>query len=252
MGLLRKLQSLFSSGKSTTASLNRDTLSSLEKIIGVSIRDEGIFAEALSHRSYLRANNLNAYQSYERLEFLGDGIVNMLVAEYLFILFPRQDEGFLTKLRARLVNTQNLAHLCRSTGLNNHILFGPDIDPSTVRENQGIQADIYESICAALYKQSGLEEVRRFVLDSLDRYVDVQEMSKTSVNYKSDLLELLQSRGKLQPIYRVVTESGPPHKRRFEVEVIVDEKACGSGRGKSKKNAEQKAAREALTRLVIG
>lgn len=226
--------------------LDAQAKDALENILSVPVRKPELFEQALSHRSYLRYNKLSSENSYERLEFLGDGVVDMIVAEYLYKRFPEGDEGFLTKLRARLVNGQTLAKLCKQTGLDRLILFGPDIDAASIKDNQGIQADVFESICGALFLQSGFKEVKRFILKSMEAHVDVQELSETSDNYKSDLLELLQSQGKEQPVYQVVSESGPPHNRVFEIRVLVEKTPFGSGIGKSKKVAEQKAAYETL------
>jgi len=226
--------------------LDAKTIEALGDILSVPVRKSGLFEQALSHRSYLRVNKLSSVDSYERLEFLGDGVVDMIVAEYLYKRFPEGDEGFLTKLRARLVNGQTLAKLCKQTGLDELILFGPDIESATIKDNQGIQADIFESVCGALFLQSGFKEVKRFVLKSMEAHVDIQELSVTSDNYKSDLLELLQSQGKEQPVYQVVQESGPPHEKVFEIVVLVEKKSFGKGVGKSKKIAEQQAALETL------
>jgi len=190
--------------EATESILDAETVEALGNILNVPVRKAELFEQALSHRSYLRVNKLSSVKSYERLEFLGDGVVDMIVAEYLYKRFPEGDEGFLTKLRARLVNGQTLAKLCKQTGLDQLILFGPDIESN------------------------------------------VQELSETSDNYKSDLLELLQAQGKEQPVYKVVDESGPPHDKVFEIRVLVEKVAYGSGIGKSKKVAEQKAAYETL------
>lgn len=232
--------------KASESTLDASTLESLAGILNVPVRKTELFEQALSHRSYLRVNKLSSFDSYERLEFLGDGVVDMIVAEYLYKRYPEGDEGFLTKLRARLVNGQTLAKLCKQTGLDKHIMFGPDIDSASIRDNQGIQADIFESICGALFLQSGFKEVKRFVLKAMEAHVDIQELSETSDNYKSDLLELLQAQGKDQPVYRVASETGPPHDRVFEIQVMVEKNPFGSGVGKSKKEAEQKAAFETL------
>ena len=188
-------------------------------------------------------------ESNERLEFLGDAVLGAAVAERLYTEFPDRDEGFLTRMRANLVNGQILADYARAIDLGPLILLSDNMAASDGRDNQTILADAFEAVVGAVYLDLGFSAARRFVFELIERLVDLPEVSEQRSNYKSLLLEYVQARGWPQPSYDVVVEEGPSHDRRFTIDVLVDGAPRGRGTARSKKQAEQAAAREALDAL---
>ena len=223
--------------------------SRVETLLGMQVRDLRLFEHALRHRSIFRGAITTGTESNERLEFLGDAVLGAVVAERLFERFPEHDEGFLTRTRANLVNGQVLAGYARALGLGQLILMSDNAAQGEGRDNPTILADAIEAMVGALYLDQGFAAARNFVLGVLDREVDLAEVAEQRGNHKSVLLEFSQARGWGQPAYVVVGEEGPSHDRRFTVEVLVDGLPRGQGSARSKKQAEQEAAEEALETL---
>ena len=221
----------------------------IEAYVGTSIGDLALYERALRHRSVLRGIPDGHLQSNERLEFLGDAVLGVAVAERLYDEFPDRDAGFLTRLRARLVNGIMLASWAEALGLGPLLLLSPNMDQAEGRSNSTILADAFEAVLGALYLDQGFDAARQFVFDLLDEHVDLGDLAEKRSNFKSLLLEHVQARGQAQPVYNVVAEEGPSHDRRFTIEVAVEGVALGLGRARSKKQAEQEAACEALERL---
>lgn len=221
----------------------------LEAMLGMPIGDLALYEHALRHRSVLRGLPNSHTQSNERLEFLGDAVLGVAVAERLYTAFPERDEGFLTRTRAKLVNGQMLAGFAEAIGLPPLILLSENMAQAEGRANPTVLADAFEAVLGALYLDQGFEAARQFVFRLLDEHVDLSDVAEQRSNFKSLLLEYVQARGRTQPVYRVVAEEGPSHDRRFTVEVLVGGVPAGTGRARSKKQAEQQAAEEALARL---
>ena len=217
----------------------------------MSISDLALYEQALRHRSLLRGQPRSHLYSNERLEFLGDAVLGFVVAEYLYRHFPDETEGFLTRLRAKLVNGLALAHYAESIDLGLLILMSENMVQTQGRHNQTILADAFEAVIGALYLDRGINAARRFIHRTMLDHADLTGLAAKRDNYKSLLLEYVQAEGWSQPQYRVVTEEGPSHNRTFTVEVLVNEVPHGRGEAGSKKSAEQKAAREALKRLRL-
>lgn len=215
------------------------------EILGHEFADADLLLTALTHPS----RSSGAEADYERLEFLGDAVLGMVVGDELFRRFPHLLEGDLTKARARLVSRATLAKVGRELGLADVLLLGPSEIADGSRGMHSAIAACYEAVVAALYLDAGIEEARRFVLGSLSDRLSAHPVDDD--HPKSALQELLQSRGQA-PVYRTVAEEGPPHDRRFTVEVSVDGSVLGSGAGGSKKEAEMRAADDALGRLSAG
>jgi ribonuclease-3 len=207
-----------------------------------------LLLEALTHRSHPHGNGSQA-AAYERLEFLGDSVLGLVVAERLFSQYPDMPEGELTKNKSVLVNKKSLAHAARSIGLGDYILMSPDEDRSGGRQRESIMADCLEALIGAVYADGGLLPARRLV-ERLVSFDFTETGSRLGLrNYKGDLLELLQAESAAMPVYRVVDERGPDHRKTFTVEVLVNGEVMGTGSGESKKSAEQKAARQALRKM---
>ncbi len=221
----------------------------VEALVGMPVRDLGLYEHALRHRSLFRGMTTDGTESNERLEFLGDAVLGAVVAERLYRAFPDRSEGLLTRTRATLVNGKALAGFATTLGLGELVLMSENMNASEGRQNQTILADAFEAVVGAIYLDLGFGAARQFVLAVLDRCVDLREAAADKSNHKSRLLEHVQALGLEQPSYRVVSEEGPSHDRQFTVAALVDGVAMGEGVARSKKAAEQNAAREALLAL---
>jgi ribonuclease-3 len=219
----------------------------IEKTIGYAPQDWRLFIEALLHRSYLPQLD-PSWRSNERLEFLGDAVLNFIVAEYLHTRHPRMEEGELTKLRSRLVNRRILAIRARELRLSEFLLMSASAAQSVGQGSESILADAFESIIGAIYVDGGMKAAENFIRRTL-LGAETLENALTDDNYKSALLEYAQAAGLGIPRYVITKEEGPDHDRRFTIEVHVGTEQCGIGIGKSKKEAEQAAASKALERI---
>jgi ribonuclease III len=204
-----------------------------------------LFLQALLHRSYLQFLE-EKWNSNERLEFLGDAILNFVVAEHLFKAYPDMEEGDLTKLRSRLVNRKILAMRAKDLHLSDYLLLSSSAAQSVDNGSESIIADAVESVIGALYLDGGLKAAQKFIYATLLKNTEVVNSAMADDNYKSTLLEYAQARSMGIPRYSVVHEDGPEHDRRFTIEVSIGTQSYGSGFGRSKKEAEQVAAARAL------
>lgn len=224
-------------------------MEALEKKIGHSFKDKSLLKLALTHSSY--ANECgNPSRCNERLEFLGDSVLSLVVSDYIFKNFKDRPEGELTKLRASLVCEKSLCEFSRQMGVGEHILLGKGEMQNGGRERPSILADAFEAILAALYLDAGMDKARehvlRFVTDELKHSDD--EVFK---DYKTTLQEVIQRNREEQLSYVLSSESGPDHDKCFTVEVRLNSNVIGKGSGKSKKRAEQMAAKQALQLMGI-
>ena len=216
----------------------------LEEKIGYHFRDRGLLETALTHSSYANEKHGEA-QSYERLEFLGDSILGLVTAEFLYSHEPRLPEGRMTRLRAELVCEVSLHKTALELGLGRCMRLGRGEEHTGGRERPSILADMVEAIIAAMYLDSGMEQARSFILKRILRDVEFGD-SHRSADYKTRLQELVQRRSNQVITYRLKGESGPDHDKTFIFEVLINGVVSGEGSGKTKKEAEQMAACEAL------
>lgn len=220
------------------------TLDQLEARIKFSFKDKGLLERALTHRSYLNENPREE-ESNERLEFLGDSVLEFIVSKHLFEKFSNQDEGDLTALRARLVNTYALAEVARMLNLGAEIKMSRGEEQGGGRANPLLLANTVEAVIGSIFKDQGTEKAEEFI----ENFVlpRVHEIVKESLkDPKSLLQEFVQAKGLPPPTYRVVSQEGPDHARQFTVEILVGGKSYGQGTGPSKKAATQAAASIAL------
>jgi ribonuclease-3 len=243
MGLLDRLKKLL--GTAETPLLRPVDLEAVQSLLGYTFRDTELAALALTHRSFTRGDSEEA-PANERLEFLGDSVVGLVIASQLYQDFPTVREGELTQAKARMVNETTLAGVTVDTGLAELILLSPEEERQGGRERPSILADVYESVIAAVYLDGGFRAARDIVLRTLYTRRDDILNDDTHRNFKGELLELMQGKGAGLPRYEVVSEGGPDHQKTFDVRVSVGGRVLGSGTGYSKKEAEQKAAAEAL------
>ena len=204
--------------------------------------------QALTHRSYVNENSGNDADSYERLEFLGDVVVRLIVSEELYHRLPDCDEGGLTRRWTTLLSQRALATVAERLGIAPYLLLGRGFESTGGRHSEAVLGDVMESLIAAVYLDAGYDATRRFVLSAMsDEIESACRADWRPDNPKADLQELLQGRGKPTPTYRVVASSGPAHQPEFKVEVAVDGDVLGAGMGRSKNAAETEAARAALS-----
>ena len=246
--LLRRLGLKRADEGKTASRLPHLDVRGFEDVTGYRIVHPDLFIQALSHRSFL-PQLPDGRGSNERLEFLGDSILNLIVGEYLYHRFPDAEEGELTKVRSRLVNRKALAAYGQAIDLQRFILMSPSAAQSVGKGYATITADTFEAVIAAIYLDGGFSAARQFVEDRVLSAVKKGDVITADENYKSLLLEYTQSRGLGVPRYGVIGEEGPDHDRTFTVEVTVGSLRRGSGTGKNKKEAEQAAARRALQSL---
>jgi len=222
-----------------------------ERTIGYSPRNWDLFVQSLLHRSYLQFVDAR-WKSNERLEFLGDSVLNSVVAEFLYKSFPVLEEGNLTKLRSRLVNRRILAQRAKELHITEFLLLSSSAVQSIDSGSESILADAFEAILGAIYLDGGADAAKEFVYRTLLADRDVLNSAQTDDNYKSALLEYAQRNSLGIPRYSVLKEEGPEHERRFTIEVIVGNQSIGTGSGRSKKDAEQSAAAQALEKIQQG
>jgi ribonuclease-3 len=219
---------------------------SIENLLGVTVVNPSYFYKALRHRSRLVDEDMIASDSYEQLEFLGDAVLDLIISEMLFELYPNENEGFMTKARSRLVKGTTLAKISKKLKLNEYLEIGDRAKQQGIDSSKSVLADVFEALVGAIYKDTGYEAARTFVNQVYATKIDIKEIAHKLDNYKSALLEFTQGKKLGTPLYRVIDESGPPHERIFTVEVLVEQDVMGIGSGTNKKRAEQKAAFEAL------
>jgi ribonuclease-3 len=218
-----------------------DSLKRFQKKIGVWFADPLLLNRALTHSSFPDLSN-------ERLEFLGDSILSLVVGEYIFRSRPSALEGEMTTLRSDLVREETLAEVARGIDLGEYLLLGEGETRSGGAEKTSILSDAYEALVGAIYIEEGLDEVRDFVHRTL---IKREKTIPRERNHKSLLQEMLARNGNPNPSYRVAYEEGPDHRKTFTVEAVVSGKVAGRGTGRSKKVAEQRAARDALKNLKV-
>jgi ribonuclease-3 len=223
--------------------------SDIERLVGRSVNDPALFEQALTHRSRFRGRADTHLATNERLEFLGDALLGFVMAEVLYERFPDKNEGYLTRLRAKLVSRKALARYARRIDLGPHLLMSDNAEQSEGRDNPNILSDAYEALIGALYLDQGMAAAQQFIHASALDPIDLTAVAAQNENYKSQLLEYAQARGRAQPTYRVAHAEGPSHDRTFTVEALLDGTAYGKGTAGSKKKAEQLAAAEALNAL---
>ena len=222
----------------------------LETAIGYQFHNISLLQNALTHSSYANERWHNSLLSNERLEFLGDSVLGMLVAEYLFRSFPNRPEGELTRMRADMVCEKTLASAANRIGLGDHLLLGHGEEQGGGRSRESILADAMESVIAACFLDGGIAAALRIVQQFI--LVEVPVTRLHNADYKTQLQELVQQKKNQSLSYALVGESGPDHDKQFEVEVSLNGKVVGKGTGRSKKRAEQDAARTAIEKLFPG
>jgi len=212
-------------------------------------KNQKLYLQSLTHRSWVNENYKNRGTN-ERLEFLGDAILEFIVSKAIYDKFPDQEEGYLTALRANLVNTKNLSVVAEKLNLGNEIFLSKGEEDGGGRNNSSLLADTVEAIIGALYLDQGIEKAKEFIETNI--LIDVDQKAKLPLkDPKSLLQEKVQAKNLAAPKYQVVSEEGPDHNKLFEIEVVINGESVAKGKGKSKSEAEQDAASNALTNMVL-
>ena len=228
-----------------------DKSASIEEKIGYQFKDRGLLVLAFVHRSFYNENRSEVQQHNERLEFLGDSVLGVLISEYLYTYFPSGTEGQLSHLRAHLVESAMCAFFLQKLNIAEYILLGRGEKMNDGRGKESIQADLFEALLAAIYLDGGLDEVKRFFWAHFKEEIE-SSLKEPLRNWKAELQDYSQKKHQKPPDYKVIKEYGPDHNKKFEVAVYLEEVEMGKGSGSSKKEAEQLAAQEALMNLEKG
>jgi ribonuclease III len=227
-------------------------LAELQKKIGYQFRNLDILRMSLTHRSYIRPNGCHMLPSNERIEFLGDSVLGLVVADYLYDKFPGTFEGGLTKQKSLLVNEATLFRTAASIELGNYLYISAEEERAGGRKRASINADAFEALIGAIYLDGGQSAAKSFIHRFLLPHMDKVIADKDLQNYKGELLEHIQATGTGLPRYEVTSTDGPDHEKIFTVAVYYHGQLIGTGTGPSKKDAEQKAAAQAVIHLKSG
>jgi len=228
----------------------RDEFDELQVRIGYRFRDRGLLEHALTHKSRAAEDVSGGVADNESLEFLGDAVLGLVVADALFRQYPTYSEGQKSKVKAAVVSTQSLARHAGQIRLGDHLILGRGEEKTGGRLKQALLADAYEALIAAIYVDGGLEAASAFLRRELKEAIDAGSEQTFARDYKSALQEQLQALGKGLPEYRIAGEAGPDHRKQFSIEVVCQGEVLGAATGKAKKEAEQEAARLALEKLA--
>jgi ribonuclease-3 len=220
-----------------------DNLEKLENVIGYKFVDKNILQEALTHKSSDRKKN------NERLEFLGDAVLNLIVGEYLFYKYPDANEGILSKIRASLVNEESFMQLAKEINLGNYITISYAEENNKGREKASILSDAFEALIGAIFYEVGIEKVRHITYKLIHKVHGNISLDRIFNDYKTNLQELTQSKFAMTPEYKLVKEEGPDHRKIFFVSVWINGKEYATASGSSKKVAHQQAAKVAIDKL---
>jgi ribonuclease-3 len=222
----------------------------LEHTLGFSFKDPSLLHQALVHLSYCNENGLDQSESYERLEFLGDAVLELAVSTELYLRFPNADEGELTKTRSSIVRRETLAQIARRIDLGSYLFVGKGIESSSDRQLESVLSAAFEALVAAVYIDQGNEFTRALILRLIEpELTQAEQMEGPPENPKSKLQELIQGQGLKPPTYELVSSDGPDHGPVFTVNVLVNGQIVGTGAGGKKSEAEEAAARSALAAL---
>ena len=232
----------------SSVSINKDNWQKLEKTLGYSFRDKSLLVNAMTHRSFANEYPDTTCPDNERLEFLGDAVLDLVVSEYLIGALPDDDEGSLTRIRADVVALPSLAALAGSLGIGRELLLGKGESGSGGREKPSLLADALEALFGAVFVDGGYEAARSVVLPLVTPLLQ-QASADEGQDHKSRLQEFLQATRKELPVYRLDDTSGPDHDRVYRVDVVIEGRVSGTGQGRTKKSAEQNAAKAALMLL---
>lgn len=225
---------------------NNIKLQDLEKELKLDFSNKELLKTAITHSSY--ANQKKKVGFNERLEFLGDSVLQLVISEYLYMNFTKEPEGFLTKIRSLIVCENSLCEIATGWDLGKYMNMSKGEEITGGRDRISILADCVEAVIAAIYLDKGIEYSRIFILDNFKVTIEKAISNKIVLDYKTKLQEIFQQNGEVNIRYELIKFEGPPHRREFFVNLLINDSIKGSGQGFSKKEAEQNAAKEVMTR----
>ncbi len=215
----------------------------LQKSLGYQFKDEKLITEALTHRSYTKDFN------NERLEYLGDAVLDLIVGEYLYHLFPNAEEGMLSKLRAALVNEESFDKLAKKLNLGKYLFLSPAEENNRGREKPSILSSAFEALIGAIYLEAGFDKAKEIALRLIKEVFPTITPEELLKDYKTNLQEITQAHFGVVPEYRLISATGPDHRKEFEIGVFINDKEYARAKGRSKKAAQQEGARLTIERL---
>ena len=224
-------------------------IENFEKTMGLTFKDKELLKRSLTHRSFLNENKKEDLKNNERLEFLGDAVLELVISEYLFHEYPDRPEGELTSFRAAVVKTDNLAMISKELNLGKYLLMSKGEEMTGGREKDYLLANTFEAIIGALYLDQGYNAVKDFLTKHLIPQIGTIVEYRLDIDAKTKLQEITQGIFKTTPIYKITNEKGPDHDKIFTVEVMIKGKVYGRGSGVTKQKAEDSAAAEALKKV---
>ncbi|MEQ3345903.1 ribonuclease III [Peptoniphilus senegalensis] len=227
--------------------MSKLNLKVLEKKLNYTFKDIKLLKKALTHSSYVNENNMKSYESNERLEYLGDAVLGLVIGEYFYKNFPKDLEGSLTKMRAESVNEKVLFYISKKLSLGNAIEFGKGEIKNGGRTRESTSADALEALIGAIYLDSNFDNAKRIVLNLFQDFLEEDSYKLFNIDFKTKLQEEVQKSGK-KAEYKLVREEGPDNDKTFYTELFLDEVLVGRGKGKTKKESQQEAARYAFER----
>lgn len=227
--------------------MSKLNLKVLEKKLNYTFKDIKLLKKALTHSSYVNENNMKSYESNERLEYLGDAVLGLVIGEYFYKNFPKDLEGSLTKMRAESVNEKVLFYISKKLSLGDAIEFGKGEIKNGGRTRESTSADALEALIGAIYLDSNFDNAKRIVLNLFQDFLEEDSYKLFNIDFKTKLQEEVQKSGK-KAEYKLVREEGPDNDKTFYTELFLDEVLVGRGKGKTKKESQQEAARDAFER----
>lgn len=226
--------------------MNNTSYNKLEAFIGYEFINKDLLTEALTHSSFANEKKIKSNKYNERLEFLGDSVLGLIISEYLFRNYPELPEGKLTKIRAKIVCEPSLADCAKSIDLGNYLKLGKGEESTGGRNRTSILADAFEALIGSIYLDGGMENARKFIMKIMRKIIEDAIRGKIFIDYKTRLQEILQADSTNKITYEIVDEIGPDHNKTFYTQVKNNDRIIGYGNGKNKKESEQNAAKMAL------
>ena len=227
--------------------MSMDNLKHLEKKLNYNFKNRDLLEKALTHSSFINENDMKSFESNERLEYLGDAILGLVIGEYFYKNFPEDKEGSLTKMRAESVNEKVLFFISKKLMLGEYLKFGKGEIKSGGKNRESTSADALEALFGAIYLDSNFENVKKIILDLFQDFLEKDSYKLFNIDFKTKFQELVQKSGK-EAEYKLVREEGPDNDKTFFTELYLDEVLVGSGKGKTKKESQQEAAKDAFKR----
>lgn len=227
--------------------MSMDNLKHLEKKLNYNFKNRDLLEKALTHSSFINENDMKSFESNERLEYLGDAILGLVIGEYFYKNFPVDNEGSLTKMRAESVNEKVLFFISKKLMLGEYLKFGKGEIKSGGKNRESTSADALEALFGAIYLDSNFENVKKIILDLFQDFLEKDSYKLFNIDFKTKFQELVQKSGK-KAEYKLVREEGPDNDKTFFTELYLDEVLVGCGKGKTKKESQQEAAKDAFKR----